>query len=1074
MFDGIDDLNDANTGPMIGGTSGFTESTILPADAIQEVHLATNGKAESGWKPGGAINIGIKSGTNKLHGTAIALGRDASLEARNAFSTTKPPDQFTQQGATLGGPIKKDKLFFFIAYEGQNYQVATPGIDVLPASLASATGTATSNNVPDALYDIYTNAKNVGAGAVGASQLSLNLLGCQATPAAIQTAAKGAANAAVGAAAIQGLCYPGGTVNSIFNNPTSSVNALVAPYSTGGSQNGLGKIDFHINDHNSINAEYFFGEGPSLQAAGGEVEEWWVISRYTRAQAFRGVWVWTPNSTWLNEARIGNDRAHKFQVPGDCFEDLGQPNYASQYGFISGVNTPGAVLGPNCAFPTLSVSNFQSLGGNGGNGGQDNDIDHVSGLDTVSYTRGKHQFKFGGEIHREIYYGASKLSNGSGTLSFGTINAFSGATSLEDFVTGTVSSSTVLAGDERVNLDWPRYALFGQDDWRLTPKLTVNLGLRYEIVPPFHPTNGSNLGEFDARSSTGLVQVGNQIPAAWSTKYNMVAPRVGFAYDITGKGTTVIRGGYGIGYNLNNFNDFLSITQGAALNTVPVGWNLVQPNGTTLPKAGTLAAGNLNAPNGSLVNWLPNTPVFNTSASFLACGNGLGSVMPLIATGAANPANPPPCNIQVNNLNIKEGYISSWNFSVQHAFGPNLALTAAYVGTHGTDLEAAQDINQPAPGFPNGKSGPSSLTEQLERPYTQNCAPAVYSGAGALLSGVPGGLGLNPSQCFPYLGQIEYYGQGGVSNYNGLQTSLQQRVTHGLFFTLSYTFSKSLDDASGDYGSYYRNSYCISCDYGRSSFDFRHNVSLRFTYNIPGRKSPGQMLEGWQVNSTIAAYSGQPINPADGSTDLSGTGELRDTWTVLGSPSNIQTGYGVPCYGITGSKFVSSGCTAVNTPAAAAAGTQALVANMPAACIAAAANEVTNPTVVAGGLAGSKDFNGLATLADYGCYYENGTAIVPPAQGTYGNMVRDSLQNGLPYREWDASITKSWKIKELVTAQFRAEAFNVTNNVIHANPSGNVKSPASFGVSTALNSSGDPILGSGGQREINLSLKLTF
>jgi hypothetical protein len=147
---------------------------------------------------------------------------------------------------------------------------------------------------------------------------------------------------------------------------------------------------------------------------------------------------------------------------------------------------------------------------------------------------------------------------------------------------------------------------------------------------------------------------------------------------------------------------------------------------------------------------------------------------------------------------------------------------------------------------------------------------------------------------------------------------------------------------------------------------------------------------------------------------------------------------------------------------------------MPTACITAATNEATNATVVAGGLAGSKDFNGLAALADFGCYYENGTAIVPPAQGTFGNMGRNVLRNGVPYREWDASVTKSWKIKERLTMQFRAEIFNLLNQTIYALPSGKPTSPSSFGVSQTTNNTGDPILGNGGPRQIVLSLKLIF
>jgi len=1049
MFDGIDDLNDANTGPMIGGTSGFTEATILPADAIQEVHLATNGKAEYGWKPGGAINIGIKSGTNSLHGTAFGMGRDSSLEAKDPFGLGAPaPDQIIQQGATLGGAIKKDKLFFFTAYEGQSFHLQTSSSVSAPASLASAGGTDLTDNVPDALYDIYKNANNFGAGKpnLPASLLSLDLMGCKASPSAIQGAVASNPTAVAGAARIQALCYPGGagSIVSIFNNPTSSVNSTVSPYSAGGSQNGLAKLDYHLSDRNLINGEFFFGEGPMIQAAGSEVQEYWATARWTRTQALRGVWTYIPNSNWVNEARIGYDRQHKSSIPADCFENLGQPNYATQYHLVTGVTTPLVPLGVGCAFPGLTVGSFAVLGGNTGSGAQDNTIYHIAGLDSVSYTRGKHQFKVGLEIHRNHLYGASKLSNGSGTLNFGSIAAFTKATELEDFLTGTVGSSALLVGNALVSTSWPRYAVFAQDDWRLTPKLTVNLGVRWEIIPA--PNEKDNkLGTFDP--TVGLAQIGNQISSLYPTKHNMVAPRVGFAYDLTGKGSTVVRGGFGIGYNFNNFNEYLSISQGAASNTVPTGWNIFAANGTLLPKAGNMVAGNLTAANGTLVTWLPDTPIFNQNTNLLACGNGLNG-------------NPQACDIQVVNRNLKEGYVESWNLSVQHAFGANLALTMAYVGTHGANLNGLLDSNLPLPGVPNGKTAPANVAEQLRRPYTQNCPTTV-----------PGGLGLNPSQCFPYLGKVYVYGQNGWSNYHGLQTSLQQRVTHGLFFTATYTFSHSLDTASADFGSPIMNSRCVACDYGRSSFDFRHNFSLRFVYDVPGiKRAPAQLLEGWQVSSAVTILSGQPLTGTDSSTDLSGTGQNLDRWSIGGSPSNIQTGFGVPCFGIAGSKFDKVPCTTVPVGTS-TKGTQAFVANLPQACIDTAAGEATNPAVVA---AGDTNSTGLLALANFGCYYQNGTAIVPPAQGTFGNMGRNVLTNGVPYREWDASISKAWKITERFRTQFRTDFFNVTNSVIYQAPKSNPNSVTSFGRSTALNRSGDPILGNGGPRQITLSLKLSF
>jgi hypothetical protein len=132
-------------------------------------------------------------------------------------------------------------------------------------------------------------------------------------------------------------------------------------------------------------------------------------------------------------------------------------------------------------------------------------------------------------------------------------------------------------------------------------------------------------------------------------------------------------------------------------------------------------------------------------------------------------------------------------------------------------------------------------------------------------------------------------------------------------------------------------------------------------------------------------------------------------------------------------------------------------------------NEATNPTVLAGGLAGSTDYNGLAALVDYGCYDENGTVIVPPAQGTLGNMGRNIFFNGLPFREWDLSVVKTWKIKERLSMEFRAEAFNVSNTPIYSPPNVDPSAPNTFGAAAAPGNSGNPILGTGGPRQFTFT-----
>jgi hypothetical protein len=146
------------------------------------------------------------------------------------------------------------------------------------------------------------------------------------------------------------------------------------------------------------------------------------------------------------------------------------------------------------------------------------------------------------------------------------------------------------------------------------------------------------------------------------------------------------------------------------------------------------------------------------------------------------------------------------------------------------------------------------------------------------------------------------------------------------------------------------------------------------------------------------------------------------------------------------------------------------VAGMPAACVAAATSEATNPAVVA---AGDPNSTGLKALANFGCYFQNGSAIVPPAQGTLGTMSRTALR-AAPFQEWDLSVTKSWRFKERLTAQFRAEAFNVINHTQFASPSSNPNSPSSFGQTQATPNSNNPVVGEGGPRQVQFGLKLIF
>ena len=535
MFDGLVDFNVNNgasgvIGGNNGGGGGTDQLTILPIDAIQEVNLIENPKAEYGWKTGVQVNVGLKSGTNTIHGTAFGFGRDSALDAKNPYLTpaqAKAALDLEQFGGSIGGPIKKDKLFYFGTYERQHYLVGNPKFVQLPTA---APGAGTNTSFPDAITDILTKHPTVKL-----SQLALNLAGCT----------------------VNGTTASCNAANGVFGNSTGSASDPIALSTFGTSNNYLGKIDYHINDHHSLNGEFFYGAGAFLNAS-SVTQQYWETEQYnSHARVARAVWAWTPNPTWLNEARFGLDNYNAPVTVAECTLNVGQPNYAQQFGLVTGLtsNPPSG-----CGFPVLTISGFAALGGQ--NQVTLNHFNTFEGSDSVSYTRGKHLFKFGGEIRRTLWDGGT-WNNARGNITFGTTAAFTGATALEDFLAGTASSAQLLLGNPGRSLALGGYAAFAQDDWRITSRLTLNLGLRYEYEPPVRDRNNL-FGNFDASAPTGLVQQtgGNSI---YNSDFNNVAPRLGLAWDITGKGTTVLRAGAGIVYSTPVILMFTSTPQGARL-----------------------------------------------------------------------------------------------------------------------------------------------------------------------------------------------------------------------------------------------------------------------------------------------------------------------------------------------------------------------------------------------------------------------------------------------------------------------------------------------------------------------------
>jgi hypothetical protein len=1041
-------------------------STSLPIDAIQEFNTEQNPKAEFGWKPGAIVNAGIKSGTNSIHGTAFAFGRDTGMDARNFFDAAplpKAPIGLEQYGASLGGAIKKDKLFYFVNYEGQRYSVGDTLVTNPPVTVSLAT---TANPAGDPGQSLVDACKAVGFANV--VPLSAHIAGLNPD------------------CSIKPPNYTPGASESLFpaNNGTGANNSLILGLvSTSAQDNGVAKVDYHINDRHSLSGKYFRGVGGGSWHDGawevgipGSAKAPFISDLWGYIQVGSGAWTWTPNSTLVNEFRVGYVHFRQWYDSNDANMN------PLAYGINTGVTDPRFF-----GFPLIQITDFNGanfrLGGNWpkhvGPDGSLQILEHVSLL------RGKHAFKFGGEII-ESTADPFITVDGKGLIKFKHI---------EDFLQGNVKTngSIIQAGDPLRHLHNESYAVFLQDDWRVTPRLMVNLGLRYELSTVIKDRD-NKLGNFDPGSPTGLVQVGFGLTAPYHGDHNNFSPRVGFAWDVRGDGKTVIRGGGSIMYEEMPIITFTAVANQLGLNQVPTGATQFYCSGDSLP--GGCVDGNTqiirpgpgnmgvlnNGVDGGLLTtgWQAQTAgcvnggtaaacaglpsIFPASIFALQCGDGI-KFTPAGPPGTQPVTDPAPCNTEAVDPNLRTPYIGTWTLTVQRAITNNMSLEVAYVGNHGTKLLGFSNLNQPPLGssYPGFGSTDPMVNEIL------SCNTPLN----------PGGFPCDPGDAsvdqtrrplfskFPYIGEVDQLSNLDKSNYNGLQVTLTQRPTHGLSFLAGYTYSHAFDDGSNNFNDIVLppdSSHPTAGVYGNSIFDIRHRLTLSTTYAIPGRKGLGQLLQGWELNSVVTLQSASPWGAQDFTNDFSGTNQVNELdsygqpWNFFGNPNDFKAGRNVatPCW-------AGSGGSAIPTPCSLGAG--------PAACLSAA-------TALGTGA--------VNTLNSVGCYVStNGKSVlIPPALGTIGNSERNNFRD-LGLKNWDVSVIKETKIKERLTAQFRAEFFNVLNHANFSNPNGPANAgfndPSTgqtgnfgCGCNTPDQSAPNPVLGTGGARSIQLGLKLIW
>jgi hypothetical protein len=970
MVDGILNANAFDARPVAGASSPFTDgATILPIDAIQEFNMMESAKAEYGGKPGAIVNVGIRSGTNTLHGSAYAFGRNGAWSARNFFNPAPNPVlplELEQFGGVLGGPIKKDKLFYFAGYEGLRSFLAN-AIGTAVPELAAQTPADPKNSMVDAINAL--RARNVPV-----SPLSLKLLGCTLGPPVV--------------------CN-GGYIQGASANTTTYLSTLP---NTNTSDNGIAKIDYRINDRHAINGMFYKANYTGIGEDFPMVNTAWGNTVLEDALTTSGNWVWTVNSGLVNEFRMGYNRFGFHFLPNDT----GTLADGKGYPINTGITSTGG-------FPSIVIYGFgqTQLGSRRGRPLEAAPNPYYNFQDNISYLKGKHAFKFGFDFaHTE---GDSNPHDTRGRIDYQGRQSFAGATPLEDFFAGHPSRATQLLGNPSIQVTFKSYGGFFQDDWRVAPKLMLNLGLRYAYATPFKEAHNL-LGSFDP--ALGMVQQGQASvgDSIWHPQRKNFSPRVGFAYDVTGKGTTVVRGGASVFYSVFSLAPFtgnpgIANVGGTSPATIPTGaCTTAVPIGSPCPQTfgGTIQTGTALLP-GSSLNW---DGVVFPGGAVLSC-----TVARQCSIGSVDP-------------NLKTPYVVNWSFGVQHAFTSNLSLDMTYVGTHGDNLTGSIDLNQidPATGL---------------RPYATQ---------------------------YPYLQFINRFVNYAYSNYNSLQATLTKRVSHGLYFTGGYTFGHGLDNGSlNRFAGQPQNSLNPKAEYAASDFDIRHRGTFTGSYEIPGMNGFGQLLRGWKINTIVTLAGSQPWNIIDASDDFIGTAENTGRWNFYGNPSDFKASSSSLPYCNFSNGINAVTCTSTS-------GVSGIVTALPSSlaqrCLAVAPD--------------------LSTLTQGGCYVSaNGrSAMVPPKQNTFGTMGRNIFRDA-GFKNVDLSVFKTFTLKERLNAQFRAEFFNFFNHPNITNPFGSVNGygggsdPSSgptfgCGCTTPDIAAGNPIVGSGAARQIQLGLKLTF
>jgi hypothetical protein len=860
MLDGADN----NDTEVPGGLGGITSQN---PDSTEELRVITNNFApEYGRNNGAIIDVITRSGSNNWHGDAFYFGRWDALGARDFFNhqidpntglvLPKNPYVRNLYGASLGGPLIKDKTFFFVNYQGDRFVTNTTNTSTVPTAAFKA-GVFT-----------YTNPSTGATQALDVSTPTSpnNGTGLQLDP------------------VMQGILalYP--TPNSA-NSDGITGNLFFPSESREKDEDAVLKIDQKIGKNNTLSGRYIYNwfhdpnpfHSDFLPIDGGLG----AVYSFQRTQGLALSLTSNPSPTIVNELRASVNRTNLF------FGCNGTSVFDS-FGFIDQVGR-----GADFSLPGYSGFGCQGLGDADDQGRKTGTYQY---RDTLTKVVGTHTMKFGAEF-RNVY--SNNFTNFSSRASFSfnvftennvavlqglnpdmipNENALQDMTSMLLGVVNAQSQTQFFAktGAREVNdeLDFRQreFGVFGQDEWKVRPNLTLTYGLRWEYygVPFEAHGNLSNLFQDSSGPAPALTGGGNGFTYSpvgpgtghqlYQSYYNNYEPRVGFAWDPFGKGKTSVRGGVGV-FSDRVYGNLVSDARGNPPFQPSVANQIIQ-------SASTYAEAQLQFQHAPLP--LTPSPVVTNLGPPPAFLGGL-TFPDLFAT------------------NMKPPSVVTWNFGIQHQLSSHLTVEANYVGNHGTRILRVVDGNGPQPALV------ASLVNYCANPNNiYGCSNATLEYNTLYYGGDIGALPFNAVNNNAFLHTFTDQ-TSGQSWYNGLQAKVTMHDYHGLTMGLAYTWSHALDTSSDPLvttlgnGNYPIDSYALNREFGNSGFDTRQRAVVNFIYQpgIGRGKSllnhgfAGRVFEGWQLSGIASFQTGLPYD-IFGPLDTLHTG-LADRATVINS-----------------------------------------------------------------------------------------------------------------------------------------------------------------------------------------------